>query len=265
MNPAFLLLPLAILVLWTPAAAISSSEVKERLRKPIRRRDEGLASLTRCGLNWIDLARGAFGGWLIQHEVLTYHAGQDDLGMVHTVVLYSVLLVAVLAQMIWIDRPVRIIGPAFFFTGLTLAVSGPMIGGFALLLGITCGLMLRRLSLAFVFVPVGLVAFSLLFDSFSALILFNAAIFALPTMLAFALGARVAYVRRPAGSRGKGAGTANVAAADAPDDASLLGPRLTSARAKAAGQGVARPAAGLAAPKVIELGIPQVAGQKRSA
>jgi hypothetical protein len=263
MNPAVLLLPLAILCLWTPSAVISSSEVKEKLRKPIRRRDEGLASLLRCKLNWIDLIRSAFGGWLLRHEVLTYRNGQDELGLVYTVVLYAVLLIAVLAQMIWVDRPLRVIGPTFFLAGLTLAVSGPMIGGFALVLGFTCALMLRRLSLSFFIVPLGLIAFSLLFDKVRLLVVFNAAIFALPALLAFAIGSRVSYVRRPieAQNRQKGSRVPKDPAKVESREVSLLGRRAAPSRAKAASQ----PAAGLAAPQVIELGIPRVAGQKRSA
>src|SRR5271165_7137352 len=42
MNPAVLLLPLAILCLWTPAAVFCSSKLRDKLRKPIRRRDEGI-------------------------------------------------------------------------------------------------------------------------------------------------------------------------------------------------------------------------------
>src|SRR5580658_4667632 len=137
MNPAFLFLPLAILCLWIPTTIISPSGVRERLRNPMRRRDEGLVSLIRCKMNWVDLARSAFGGWLLQHVVLTYRAGQDDLSLVYTVAQFAVLFIAVLAQTIWIDRPVRIVGPAFFLAGLTLTASGPMVGGFALVLGFT--------------------------------------------------------------------------------------------------------------------------------
>jgi hypothetical protein len=224
MNPTFLLLPLAILCLWTPSAVLSSAKIREKLRNPIRRRDEGMMSLIRCGLNWVDLARSAFGGWLLQHEVLMFRAGQDDLAMVHTVVQLAVLFVAVLAQTIWIDRPLRIIGPTFFIAGLTLAVCGPMIGGFGLILGFACALMLRRLSLSFIFVPVCLVGFGLLFHKLSTLVLFNAAIFALPTLLAFAFGVRVSYVRRPLDSqnRRKGSGHAEIAPQDDSDGLSIL-------------------------------------------
>jgi hypothetical protein len=70
-----------------------------------------------------------------------------------------------------------------------------------LALGFTSALMLRRLSLSFFSVPVALVAFGILFHHFGSITLFNAAAFALPVLLSFALGERVAYARRPVKSR----------------------------------------------------------------
>jgi hypothetical protein len=196
MLPPIILLPFAVVCLWTPTALVSSPQIRERLRKPARRRDEGIASLARCWLNWVDLARAALGAWLLQSEVLAFRAGQDDTGQVYTVALYAVLFVAVIAQTLWIGRPVRIIGPAFFISGLTVVLCGPMIGIFALLLGFASALVLRRLSLSFAFVPLSLVGFGLIFHKIGAMVIFNAALFALPVLLAFAFGVRVSFVRR---------------------------------------------------------------------
>jgi hypothetical protein len=198
MNPDFFLWPLALVLLWTPSAVMISARMRERLRHPARRRDEGIVSLLRSPLNWIDLLRAAGGAWLVQREVHGYLIGQDDIATVYTVIQYSVLSIAVLAQVIWIDRPVRVVGPAFFLTGLTFIVCGPTIGGFALLLGFTCALMLRRLSLGFVFVPSSVIGFAMFFQELSPLVLLNSVLFALPMILAFAFGVRLAYVRCPA-------------------------------------------------------------------
>jgi len=263
MNPDFLMWPLALLCLWTPSAVMFSARVREKLRNPARRRDEGLVSLLRSGANWVDLARGALGGWLVQHEVQGYRAGQDDIAMVFMAAQFGVLLVGVAMQTIWIDRPVRVIGPAFFVTGLTLTTSGPLIGGFALLLGFTCALMLRRLSLGFVFVPASLIAFSALFHEFSATIVLNVLAFALPTVLAFALGVRMAFVRLPVAlpSRSRQPDRPEVPALPEPREATVLPPRFRSSRAKAAAVAAARLAEGRASHEVLELGLPPAASQ----
>jgi hypothetical protein len=226
--------------------------------------------LIRCRLNWVDLIRGAFGGWLLQHEVLVFLAGQDDLALVHTVVQMAVLSIAVLAQTVWIDRPLRIIGPMFFITGLTLAVSGLMIGGFALILGFACALMLRRLSLSFFFVPVSLVGFGMLFHKVSILLLFNSAIFALPTLLAFAFGVRVSYVRRPAESpnRRKGSGQPETPPQDDSEPVSIPDPGLRIIRRRRSGKITPPTSTDVSAPNMIALGdleIAQLRGRKRSA
>ena len=197
MTPELLLWPLSLLLLLTPSSVMFSQQIREKLRNPIRRRDEGIMPLLRCWLNWADLVRGALGGWLLGRVVHAYVSSQDDIATVYMIVQCAVLALGSLAQILWIDRPVRIIGPLFFLTGLTLAVSGPTIGGFALVLGITCALMLRRLSLGFVFVPCSLIAFAFLFHELSPTLLLNAFLFTLPTALAFLLGVGISYAQAP--------------------------------------------------------------------
>jgi hypothetical protein len=225
-------------------------------------------SLIRCRLNWLDLGRSAFGGWLLQHEILTFRAGQDDLAMVHTFVQVGVLFIAVLVQTVWIDRPLRIIGPTFFITGLTIAVSGPLIGGFALILGLACALMFRRLSLSFIFVPAALVAFGFMFHKMSPLLLFNAAMFSIPTLLAFAFGVRVSYVRRPVESQRHRKGSGRIGAVQQ-DEAEGEGVSIlagNSGRNKLANRQEAGSTANLDSPRVINLqDLTQVTGRERSA
>jgi hypothetical protein len=90
----------------------------------------------------------------------------------------------------------------FFLTGLTLALSGAMTGGFALVLGLSCALMIGRLSAVFALVPAALIAFGFLFQEFNVMVGFNAAAYALPAFAAFAIGARISFVRSTARIRG---------------------------------------------------------------
>ena len=197
MNPEYYLLPLALLCLWTPAVVVSSAEVREKLRQQVRRHGDGFTSLVRNGGNWLDLVRSAAGAWMLQRVVATFSVGQDDLTTTILCVHLAILAMGVLAQTMWFSQKPLVIGPAFYLVGLTLTVCGPQVGFFGLALGYTCALMLRRLSLSFFFIPTSLVAFALLFHRFGLMTVFNAAAFAFPVLLAFALGERIAYARRP--------------------------------------------------------------------
>jgi hypothetical protein len=201
MNPEYYLLPLALLCLWTPAVVVSSAEVREKLRQQVRRHDDGFTSLFRNWVNWLDLVRSAAGAWMLQRVVSTFSVGQDDLTTIILCAHLAILAMGVLAQTMWFSQKPLVIGPAFYLVGLTLVVCGPQVGFFGLALGYTCALMLRRLSLSFFFIPASLVAFALLFHRFGMMTVFNATAFALPVLLAFALGERIAYARRPVKSR----------------------------------------------------------------
>lgn len=196
MNPDYILLLLALIGLWTPIYIFSSSSVKTKLRLAIRRRDDGLGSLLRSKLNWLDLIRGVACAWLIQNSVFQFEEGQDELALVFTFVKLAILAIAVLAQTVRIARTSCIIGPVFFLTGVTLAVSGPLVGGFALVLAFTLSLMLRRLSFLFIICPVCLAIFSVVFGRLGLTTVFNAGLFALPLFLSFAMGVRLSFVRR---------------------------------------------------------------------
>ena len=201
MNPDYYLLPLALLCLWTPAVVMSSAEIRDKLRQQVRRHDDGFASLMRNWVNWVDLARSAAGVWMLQRVVTTFSVGQDDLATTIMGVQIAVLFIGVLAQTVWFSPKLLPIGPMFYLIGLSLVVCGPMVGCFGLVLGYASALMLRRLSLSFLFVPASLAAFSLLFHHFGLMTVFNALAFALPMLLSFALAERIAYARRPVKAR----------------------------------------------------------------
>jgi hypothetical protein len=191
------ILALGLLLLGVPSPTLCSSEVRGRLQQMARRRDEGLGSLCRCWVNWADLIRGAAGVLLVQRAFATAPGVQDDLAMVHLVAEMGIFGLAVAAQIFWPGRPVRVVGPVFFLTGFTLALSGLTVGLFAVALGFTCSMMVKRLSVLFALVPAGLLAFGMLFHSMGILGLFNAALFVAPGFFAFAFGQRLGFVRRP--------------------------------------------------------------------
>jgi len=198
MNLEYLLLPVGFAVLAIPTAVICGSKMRETLGQPARRHNEGLVSLVRSGINWIDLVRGAAGAWLVQKPFQDSLSPQDELATSFLAAQLAVLFVGVLAQTLWLRRPARVIGPVFFLTGLTLALSGPLTGGFALVLGFSCALIFGRLSSVFSLVPVALVGFGLLFNEFGVMTAFSAAAFALPAFLAFTFGIRISFVRSAA-------------------------------------------------------------------
>lgn len=196
MNLLYLLLPVGIALLAVPTAVICGAKIRERLDQPARRHSEGILPLLRCRFNWLDLFRGAAGAWLVQKPFQDSVSSQDELATTFLVIEIVVLLVGVLAQTLRIRRPVRVIGPVFFLTGLTLVLSGPLTGGFALVLGFSCALIIGRLSTIFALVPAALVGFGFLFHEFGVTTAFNAAAFALPAFLAFTFGTRISFVRR---------------------------------------------------------------------
>ncbi len=196
MNIDYVLLPLGLSLLGIPSPAIATSRIRARLRHPARRRDEGLKSLARSWVNWADLVRAWVGVWLIQ-RVLRASSGQDDLATVNMGAEMAILCLAVLAQTFWVSRSIRVVGPIFFLTGLTLSLSGPMVGGFALVFGLACALMYKRLSLAFLVIPAGILGFGMLFHQVSLFGLLNATAFLIPEFLAFAFRQRLAFIRSP--------------------------------------------------------------------
>ena len=202
MNLDYVLLPLGLICLGIPSPAMCSARARERLRQPARRRDGGLRPMLWSPVNWMDLVRGAAGAWLVRSVLQVAPGGQDDLARTFMAAQLSVLFLGVVAQSVWIDRNPRIIGPAFFLTGMTLVVAGPLTGGFALVLGVACALMFGRFSLAFRFVPAALLGFGALFHTLGINTLFNAALFGMPAFLSFASGLRLAFVRRAEPARG---------------------------------------------------------------
>lgn len=197
MNMDYLFLPIGIVCLWAPSSLMASASVKTKIRQGIRRNHEGLASLLRCRLNWIDLVRAALGAWLVQHYVASFHDLDSDTRWIPTAAEVAILSIGVLAQIVWLDRKLNIIGPVFFLAGLTMVVCGPLVGGFSLVLALNCALMFRKLGSCFLFGPASVAAFALLFHQLGLLTVIAASLFALPLVLAFATGSRLAFVRTP--------------------------------------------------------------------
>jgi hypothetical protein len=202
MSLGYLLLPVGTVLLAVPTSVVCGAKIRARLNQPARRRSEGPLPLVRCWINWADLLRGAAGVWLVQRAFQDTLSSQDELAPTLLAVQLSILLVGVLAQTLLLRRPVRVIGPVFFLAGVTLALSGPLTGGFALAFGLACALMMGRLSLVFYVMPVALVAFGIIFREFGAMTAFNAAVFSLPAFLGFTFGTRISFLRRPAEIRG---------------------------------------------------------------
>jgi len=196
MNLEFILVPIGIALIVVPTVVVCGAKMRERLAQPARRHNEGLGSLVRCPMNWIDLLRGAAGAWLVQKPFQDTVSAQDELAPTLILVQLGILLVGVLAQTLWLRRPVRVIGPVFFLAGLTLALCGVRTGGFALALGFSCALMFGRLSPVFSIVPLALVGFGFLFNELDVMTAFNSAAFALPAFIAFTSDTRMSFVRR---------------------------------------------------------------------
>lgn len=203
MNLELLLLPLGIICLWAPSSLMASAKVKAKLRQGSRRSHEGLSALLRCKLNWIDLARSALGAWLIVRFSGSFRNLDSDIRWIPLAAQVTIFSVGCIAQILWFDRKVNIIGPLFYFGGFSLVVCGPLVGGFGLLMSINCALMFRRLGSCFVFAPACLLAFAVLFHKFGIIPIVNAGLFALPLVLAFATGSRLAFVRAPFPRRSK--------------------------------------------------------------
>jgi hypothetical protein len=201
MNLAYVFMPVGILFLGVPATALCSTKVRARLRQPARRRESGMTSLARTPINWVDLVRAGIGAWLIQNALSSARSGQDDLALIFLAVQIALVSIAVLVQTVRLGRPMHVTGPLFFLSGLALVLCGPLVAGFALALGLSCALMLRRLGLVFAFVPPGLLVFGYLFGQLGIMTIVIAGAFALPLFLSFALHSRITYARRPAGPR----------------------------------------------------------------
>ncbi len=228
MNLEYLLLPVGLVLLVVPTAVVCGPKMRERLDQPARRRNEGLTSLLRSRINWIDLIRGVAGAWLVQKPFQDSISPQDELATTFLAVQMAVIFMGALAQTLWLHRPARVIGPIFFLTGLTIALSGPMVGGFGLVTGFSCALIFGRLSTVFCLVPIALAAFGLLFHELGVMTVFNAGIFALPAFLAFTLGIRISFVRRSATVTNRVVGTVPSVEVEAtPEVGSLIRPDFT--------------------------------------
>ncbi len=200
MTLDYVLVPAGIILLGVPATVIATAKVREKMRSPARRREDGFKSLGRLAftpINWIDFVRAGAGAWMIQHSLSPASSGQDDLAMAYLAVKLAIIILCAGAQTIWLDRPIRVVGPLFYMTAFSLVVCGPLVAGFALPLGFGVALMLRRLSLIFALVPAGLLGFSGLFGQLDLPTMAVSAAFALPAFLSFALHIRIAFACRP--------------------------------------------------------------------
>lgn len=198
MNLDFLLLPAALLCLWLPSTVVAPSSVRTGLRARARRKRDGLRSLIRSKLNWFDAARAILGTWLLFEHVafLRPLPGAEELASVLLGIKFAVLLIGTIVQTLWFDDETRVIGPLFYLSGLACVLTTPSVGLPAVVLGVNCALLLRRLRLSFLFVPMALGAMGVLFRQ-PVNAAFAAALFMLPGFLAFALDCNPAYVRRP--------------------------------------------------------------------
>jgi hypothetical protein len=147
----------------------------------------------------------------VQRALAGALASGDEMAVTFLIVELAIFLAGVTAQTVWLRRPVRVIGPIFFLTGMTLVLSG-LAGGFALVLAFACALMFDRLSAVFVLAPLGLLGFGYLFQELSVTVVFNAAVFALPPLLSFRFGTRMSFLRRLPGARAVAAPARTVAA-----------------------------------------------------
>lgn len=198
MNPDYFYFSAALLCLWLPATAVAPQGIRTHLRAPARRKRDGLRSLLRSKLNWIDALRAALGTWLLfnQVEFLRAGPGAEELAHVLLGVKFAVLLAGTVVQTLWFADETRVIGPLFYLAGLACVLAGPTAGVPAVVLGVNCALLLRRLRLAFLFVPAALGVCGVLFHA-AIPGAFGALLFMLPGFLAFALDQNPAYVRRP--------------------------------------------------------------------
>jgi hypothetical protein len=210
-----LMLALAVVGLWLPGALLMSKTVRTKVRQQVRRQDEGLLALFRCRVNWVDLIRSGVCVWLVRETLATLGAGKTEFATLLTFSELGILLIAVLMQTIWFDPKPSAVGPLFFLTGLTLVYSGAQLGGFALALGLTVALMVRRLSATFLSVPIALAIFGYVFGRLGLSTIGNGLFFALPAFLAFAFGSRIAFVRLPPKSKPQAVAVAGVEPAKA--------------------------------------------------
>jgi hypothetical protein len=239
MTVAYVLLPLGVLLLAVPSTLLTSASVRKKMRNTARRHEFGLTSLARTLVNWIDLFRAAAGAWIIQYALPLGASGQTELSIADLSAQLTIVTLVVVAQTVWLDRPVRIIGPLFFLSGLALVLCGPLVGVFALSLGIGCALMLRRLSLAFFFVPAAIIGFGRLFGRIEIMMFATAASFLLPTILSFGTRSRLAFARRPIEATEIGTSPPE-SVGEQPDISSVvITPDFTSSRHKVAEESLA--------------------------
>jgi len=200
MTLDYVLVPVGLICLGVPATLFTPSKVKEKMRSGARRREDCFKSLVRMGCspgNWIDLVRAGVGAWAIQHVLSAAKSGQDELALTYMVAKLALIALCAAAQTVWLDRPLRVIGPLFYLTSLSLVFCGPLVAGFALTLGLGCAFILRHMSLVFVLVPAGLVAFGALFRELDLMTIAVAVAFSLPAFLSFALRTRITYAFKP--------------------------------------------------------------------
>jgi len=196
-----LLLPAGVACLGVPTALVCGRRMRETLNRPIRRQNDGLLSLVRSPLNWVDLARAAAGTWLVQQALQGAIGSGDELAVTFLAVELGIFFAGVSAQTLWLRKPIRVIGPIFFLSGMTLVMSG-LAGVFALVTAFACALMFKRVSAVFVLMPVGLLGFGYLFRELTIPIAFNAVVFGLPPLLSFRFGTRMSFLRKSTGLRG---------------------------------------------------------------
>lgn len=119
------------MLLWLPYPLPKSINDRLKADPPVRPRPPSVAGVFRVWSNWAGFVAAAAGSYLVEELVFTVEPGARGVMMKILAIKGIVFLVAVLIHMLRMKQELNFFAPVGLLSGITLGLSGPLSGGFA--------------------------------------------------------------------------------------------------------------------------------------
>ena len=176
----------AILLLWIPAPFFFPAEAKERFVANVYGFDYSLSSYLSAWQNWLDGLRGFAGGYCLVHLAVFPDPAVEHANYIVMGTLAAVFAIAVIAQTVHrSDGVVFFHAPIFFLWGVTLILSGWVLGIYVIIAGLCTSFMSDSVEVKLWITILVLTVFGFLLKGISLMVALNVGLFIIPFALAY--------------------------------------------------------------------------------
>jgi hypothetical protein len=172
----------------------SVSKAHAALGYKVRTPHGTLGGMARTWQNWLDLARGAAGAYLLMDQAIDLPAPTPGSQLQVLGIQAGVLVSGLLLQVLRIEGGLRVFAPVFYLSGVTTFLVGSIESDFALLFGWAFALGMRDPRLQLPVMGVALAAAGYFFGGLRPVLTLNCALIFAPLLLAVLCQKRLLFV-----------------------------------------------------------------------